>query len=356
MCLKSDGTLLLEHMHAGSKTMKSTSISELRRDIVSGAWVVIATGRGKRPHDFLKQKQPRFNQPKTTCPFERPTPPPFLSYDHEGRMVDRSWWVQVVANKYPALSKGVCAVFQHAGPYEWTAGVGHHELVISQDHQRSLGAMTDREAELVFRAYQARYRSMQNDPCVEYVTIFHNHGRMSGASISHPHSQIIAIPVIPPDVTRSLQGSKEYVTKHNTCVHCLIIDVERKENARIIYQNERFIAIAPFASRSAFEMRIYPKRHGAHFEAMTDTDRLLLANAMRVVLAKLKHGLKNPDFNFFLHTAPTKNAKAFDHYHWHFEIIPKTAIWAGFEIGTGIEISTIAPEAAAAFLRNIKVS
>ncbi len=342
-------------MRVDSNIMKSTSISELRRDIVSGAWVVIATGRGKRPHDFLKQKQSVFNQPKANCPFEKLISPPFLAYDHEGHTTDKNWWVQVTANKYPAFGRGICAVFQRTGPYEWTEGVGHHELVISRDHKKSLGAMTDREAELIFRAYQAHYWAMKDDPCVEYVSIFHNHGRMSGASISHPHSQIIAIPVIPPDIANSLKGSKEYFQKHKTCVHCLIIDAELKENIRIIYQNERFVVVSPYASRSAFEMRVYPKRHGAHFEAITDTDRLMLANAMRTALAKIMIGLKNPDFNFFLHTAPTGDSKDFDHYHWHFEIIPKTAIWAGFEIGTGIEISTIAPEVAAVFLRNIKV-
>ncbi|MEK9194816.1 MAG: DUF4921 family protein [Patescibacteria group bacterium] len=336
--------------------MKSTSVSELRRDIVSGAWVVIATGRGKRPHDFLKQKQTIFNQPKTVCPFENPDSPFFLAYDHEGRMTDENWQVQVIANKYPAFGKGVCAVFQHAGPYEWTEGVGHHEVVISRDHRKSLGMMTDREAELIFRAYQARYLAVRDDPCVEYVSIFHNHGRLAGASISHPHSQIIAIPVIPPDIAHSLKGSKEYTKKNGSCVHCLIIDFELKENVRIIYKNEKFVVVSPYASRSAFEMRVYPRHHEAHFEAITDMDRLLLANAMRTALAKLNVGLKNPDFNFFLHTAPTKDSKALDHYHWHFEIIPKTAIWAGFEIGTGIEISTIAPEVAAKFLRNIKIS
>lgn len=342
-------------MGANHNTMNSTAISELRQDIVSGAWVVIATGRGKRPHDFLKQKQVIFNQPKISCPFENPVPPFFLAYDHEGRTTDKNWWVQVVANKYPAFGKGVCAVFQHAGPYEWTEGVGHHELVISRDHKKSLGAMTDREAELIFCAYQARFLALKDDPCVEYVSIFHNHGRMSGATISHPHSQIIAIPVIPPDIARSLKGSKEYREKHNSCAHCVIVDFELKEHTRVIYSNERFVVTAPYASRSAFEMRIYPKRHGAHFEAITDTDRLLLANAMRIALAKLNLGLNNPDFNFFLHTAPTGASKEFDHYHWHFEIVPKTAIWAGFEIGTGIEISTIAPEVAAKFLRDIKV-
>ncbi len=330
-------------------------ISELRRDIVSGAWVVIATGRGKRPHDFLATRRQKFIQPKKTCPFEAPPTPAILSYDNMGHTTEKNWWAQVIPNKYPAFGKGICAVFKEMGPYEWTEGVGFHELVVSRDHERSLGSMTDQEAELVFRAYQARYHALKDDACVEYVSIFHNHGRLAGATIAHPHSQIIAIPVIPPDIARSLKGSAEYSAAHNICVHCIIMEYELKERVRVVYENERFAVMTPYASKTAFEMRVYPKRHGAHFEDITDADRMLLANAMRTVLAKLSRGLKNPDFNFFLHTAPTGDSHQFDHYHWHFEILPKTAIWAGFEIGTGIEISTIAPEAAAEFLRGVTV-
>ena len=330
-------------------------ISELRRDIVSGAWVVIAIGRGKRPHDFLKQRRPAFVQAKRTCPFEQPPTPALLSYDTTGRTTEAAWWVQVVPNKYPAFGKGICAVFKETGPYEWTEGVGFHELVISRDHDRSLGLMTDREVELVMRAYQVRYLALKDDACVEYVSIFHNHGRLAGATIAHPHSQIIAVPVIPPDVARSLKGSADYSEKHGSCVHCVILEYELKEQVRVVYENERFVVVTPYASKTAFEMRVYPKRHGAHFEIITDNDRLFLANAMRTVLAKLAVGLKNPDFNFFLHTAPTGDSHQFDHYHWHIEILPKTAIWAGFEISTGIEISTISPEAAAEFLRGVKV-
>jgi len=130
---------------------------------------------------------------------------------------------------------------------------------------------------------------------------------------------------------------------------------ELRAKVRLIYQNAHYAVVAPYASRSAFETRIFPKRHQAEFEFIGREERFALADAMRHALGKLWYGLKNPDYNFFLHTAPTSHDHEFDHYHWHFEIIPKTAIWAGFEIGTGIEISVISPEAAAAFLRKIKV-
>ena len=344
-------------------------ISELRRDIVSGDWVVIATGRAKRPHDFLEQKKIPFRQSKKTCPFEVLEKDALLCYSlnsgssprqsglpqRKGGTKNEQWWIEAVPNKFPAFTKGICAVFNRIGPYEWTEGVGAHEVVVTHDHGRPLALMTDKEAELVIRAYQERYHVLSQDDCVQYISIFHNHGRSAGASIAHPHSQIIAIPVVPPDIARSLAGSKRYFHAHKKCVHCVIIAHEAKERARIIYQNEHFVALAPYASRSAFEIRIFPKTHSAHVERMKDDERILFAHTLRISLAKLYHGLNNPDYNFFIHTAPIKDGTRWAHYHWHLEIVPKTAVWAGFEIGTGIEISAISPESAAEFLREIKV-
>lgn len=331
-------------------TFKKNRISELRQDLVSGEWIVIATGRAKRPHEFLKEKREVLHQPKAGCPFEKLHTNSLSVYS-----LDEEWWLEVVPNKYPAFGKGVCALFHRAGPYQWGDGVGFHEIVVTRDHERSIAQMSDEEAELVIRAYQDRYLALKGDDCVEYVAIFHNHGKLSGATISHPHSQIIAIPVIPPDIGRSLKGSAEFFHKNKTCVHCVALRYELKSKERIIYENDSFAVLAPFASKTAFEIRIFPKKHQPHFEVISSVERLLLGNALRVALAKLFWGLKNPDYNFFLHTAPTGDGREFHHYHWHFEILPKTAIWAGFEIGTGIEISSIAPETAAEFLREIKI-
>lgn len=321
------------------------NISELRQDLVSGDWVVIATGRSKRPNDFIVPKRPAFAQPKSTCPFEK----------YFSAVGGSKRWVQTIPNKYPAFNKGICAVFDKKGPYTVTNGAGMHEVVITADHTRSFAAMTDQEAALVVRMYQERFRVLQDDNCVKYISLFHNHGRLAGASLSHPHSQIIAIPVVPPDVASSLAGSERYFAKEKKCVHCVMLQYDLKDKTRLIYQSEHFAAVAPFASRTAFELRIFPKTHQSRFEDIAPDELADFGHMLRVSLAKLYRGLKNLDYNFFLHTAPVKNSHSFEHYHWHFEILPKTVIWAGFEIGTGIEISTIKPESAAAFLRKIKV-
>ena len=332
------------------------SLSEVRQDLVSGDWVVIATGRAKRPHDFLRQKKASFRQPKRTCPFEKPHADALFTLASSGaggKKIER--WVEAIPNKFPAFKRGICNIFHNTGPYQWTDGVGNHEVVITRDHERSIGQMADAEVELVVRAYQERYRAIKRGDCVRYISIFHNHGQGAGATLSHPHSQIIAVPVVPSDIAKSIRGSASHFQERKECVHCVMLKFEQSDKKRLIYENDHCLVFAPFASRLAFEVRIYPKSHLSHFEEASSAEISGVSNALRVSLGKIFKGLANPDYNFFLHTAPVDGSSNFRHYHWHFEILPKTAIWAGFEIGTGIEISTIAPEDAAEFLRKVKV-
>lgn len=329
------------------------NISELRQDLVSGDWVVVATGRAKRPHDFLKIKRKHFSQPKKDCPFENmDNLKILLEYPKTGGKKD--WFVKVIPNKYPAFGKGLCMVERHNGPFNWIDGTGFHEVLVYRDHNRRFAFFTQDELELVLRAYQERFQTLCSQDCVEYILIFHNDGSNAGATLSHPHSQLVAVPIIPPDVAKSISGSKKYFEKHGECVHCVMVNWEKKFQKRIVYENEKFISIAPFVSRSAFEIRIFPKIHQPYFDKLSQEDIHYAADILRVSLRKLYGGLNHPDFNFFIHTSPCRGEQ-YQYYHWHFEILPKTAIWAGFELGTGMEISTISPEAAAEHLRSIKV-
>jgi UDPglucose--hexose-1-phosphate uridylyltransferase len=236
------------------------------------------------------------------------------------------------------------------GPYAVIDGKGFHEVVVFRDPQRNIAHFSQREATDVMRAFRERLIVLKEEPCVGYVSIFQNHGKEAGASVAHPHAQIIALPVIPTDVTRSLEGAKRFYEKNNKTVHTTIIDWERQEKTRIIYENKTMVAFCPFTSRAAFEIRIFPKVPQARFEDFNEANLPDVADALRYSLRMLYDTLEDPAYNFFLHTAPVNHG---DHayYHWHFEILPKTAIWAGFELGTGIEISTLEPERAATFLR-----
>ncbi len=348
------------------KMLKKSYISELRQDIVSGDWVVVAEARSRRPHEFRKLKKSVFETPKSRCQFEDPQKSgnldPLLAYDRnshhlkvKGQDKDySSWFIQVIGNKYPAFGRGICKTILRHGPYTWQEGVGYHEVVITRPHDRGLSRFETEEVEIVLKTYRQRFLDLRSDACVDYISVFHNAGKEAGASISHPHSQLIAIPVIPPDVFRSLRGSQDFFERNKKCVHCFMIAWEKKARERILFENDEFIVFIPFAPRVSCETRIFPKKHSPHFWMIDDESLPFAAEALRQALARLNKGLGNPDYNFFIHTAPVKG-NTFEHYHWHIEILPKTAIWAGFELGTGIEVSVVKPEEAAKFLRSIKV-
>ncbi len=329
--------------------------SELRSGPISHDWVIIATGRGKRPETFKKEKREEFVAPKKTCPFchiEKEKAILVFSRGKRARnhKMPRDWSTLVVPNKYPALVHSDKLNERSVGPYKKMDGVGYHEVVITKDHSKSLGQFSLNQVKEVIDVYHERYLDLMNEPFVKYVSIFHNHGKEAGASIYHPHSQIIASPVIDPDLNRAVLTAKEYYRKNRKIVYCQMNEWEREARERVVFENKEFLVICPFVSKAAFEMIISPKKHMPYFERVTDENKRYFAEALQASLHKLYKGLDNPAYNFYLHTAPCDGQK-YDFYHWHFTILPKTATLAGFELGTGIEISTIEPEVAAAYLR-----
>lgn len=329
----------------------SGSSPELRKDLVSGEWVLIAAGRSRRPDEFAHATREK-PQPKASCPFEDPqktNSDPLLWYPHpESTAKDdlQEWFVQVIQNKYPALiqhGSHTCATKEQHGIYKRMRGVGYHEVIITKPHERSLGEMSVEEASLVVRAYRERYAALDSDPCVAYILIFHNHGKEAGASISHPHSQLIALPIIPPDVKRSFRGSERYAKEFDACIHCAMIASELHEKKRIVYENDDFLVLAPYASRTSFELRIYPKAHDPHFELISEEKIRTCAAALVHALGRLHAVLNDPAYNFFIHTTPA-NANDVMHYHWHIEILPKTSVPAGLELGTGVDVVVMPPE------------
>lgn len=329
------------------KISKNGAVSELRRDLVTGNWVVVAKGRADRPH--MDRFGPQAHDAIETCPFENPqksgNAEPVLIYRNSD-----DWSLQVIPNKYPAFAGGVCDAITQVGPYSVQDGRGFHEVIITRDHYKHLAFLESGQVEEIFRAYQERYLALKGAECVKYIAIFHNHRKEAGASLSHPHSQLIAISVIPSDARRSLRGASMFYQKHNKCVHCAMLDWEKEEKTRIVAESEHFIAICPFISRDAYEVRIFPQNHSAHFEVLEEKKMSALAEIFSLIFRRFNETLNNPPYNFYLHTAPI-DGKNYPQYHWHFEIHPKVEINAGFELGTGIELSTVEPERAAKILR-----
>lgn len=324
--------------------------SELRQDPVSGDWIVIAPGRAKRARDLiLKKSVKRKRAAKSGCPFEdleESGNKPIITYPNK-----KKWAVAVIENKYPAvMHSDRCHGISRQGPFSTTPTVGHHDVIITEEHDENFPALSRERANLVFQSFRDRYLMLHSDECLAYISIFHNWGPKAGASVYHPHYQLIAIPVVPPDVQHSLNGSARYFEENKKCVHDVMIEWEKKQKIRIVYENEGAIAFTPFVSRNPFEVRIFPKKHLPFFENTYDQDMASVVDALQNVLKKIQKNLKDPDYNFFIHTAPIKDKDKYGHYHWHIEIIPKITIQAGFELGTGVEINVVAPDEAARIL------
>lgn len=344
--------------------MANKELSEIRQDPVSHDWVIIATGRSRRPEDFkYKSKRTEEDNPQK-CVFCKKDA--FEDPAKSGNVVvatvfsknnQEEWQIKVIENKYPLLKGDKCGLVINHGPYEVQPGAGHHEVVITRDHFRSLGQMSQEEIEKVVAIYQERYQFLSKFDCSRYILIFHNHGREAGASIAHPHSQIIAVPVMPGDAARSLIGSKNHYREKGECIHCAMIDWERKEKKRVIFENEQMILFAPYVPRTAFELRIYPKKHSAYFEKMDDSQKKDLAETLRQGLGRLYSALDDISYNFFIHTSPVyKNREHADYYHWHVEILPRASTPpAGFELGTDIDVSAVDPNEVAEYLRDVSL-
>lgn len=332
-----------------TKKVATPSESELRQDIVTGDWVVIATGRAKRPEDFVSPPRAE-DDPNVNDPFfdlrASGQEEPVLLYTKQ----DGDWSLAVIPNKFPAFTRGRAPRDLSEGPYFAMSGVGYHEVIITRDPEKSLALLELWQVAEVVDAYHDRYLSLMSKKSVNSIQIFHNHGKESGASISHPHSQLMAIPVVSPYLRLELDGAELYHKNNRENVYQVIAEYESKERTRIVFENEHFLVFCPFASRSAFETWILPKSDSPYFERIGDDEKLALAEAFKKALFPIWKGLGNPAYNFYLHTAPC-DGKDYPHYRWHFEILPRTSIWGGFELANGIEVSTIPPEKAAEFLR-----
>jgi len=328
--------------------------SELRLDLVSKDWVIIATGRAKRPSSFKKEKKAVLKGAKKDCPFCKinTQKDPTLIFSKGKRIPFRGWdsfpkdWSLV---SYPAFSPyNKLEKRTENSLYQRMNAVGFHEVIVTRDHKKQIAQFSLEEVEEVFEAYQSRYLDLKDKEFVNYISIFHNHGEQAGASIAHPHSQIITTPLVDSDLNTALKNAKSFFNKKKECIYCKMNKWELESRERVVFENKDFLVVCPFASKKAFQVIVSPKKHSPHFEDLKE--KKALAEAFREALRRLYKGLGDPAYNFYLHTAPCDN-KEHNYYHWHWTIIPATSISAGFEIGTQMEISTIEPEKAAEYLR-----
>ena len=331
---------------------------EVRLNRITGDWVIIATERAKRPEEFARKKERKeLSGYVATCPFcvgnEDQTPPETFSLMGS----DGNWSVRSVPNKFSALSSEGIIIKKKTDFKQYISGVGLHEVIIeTPEHNKTTALLPLSHIEQILTAYKNRLLAFYEDPRVEHVIIFKNHGQSAGTSLEHPHSQIVGTPVFPGQVMTRLEGAMRnyYYVDYRECIYCTYMKGEMKEEERIVSENESFVAFVPYAALSPFHTWIFPKRHSACFGLTTDKEIGKLAEILRDILLRLYIGLENPDFNYVLRSLSSQGADA-KYFHWYISVVPRITHAAGFELGTGMYINTALPEESAQFLRQVNI-
>ncbi len=325
---------------------------EFRQNKATKEWVIVSPERSKRPSDFAGEIEKKAPLPSHDegCPFcvghEDKTPPPVYVFPKKGE-----WQVRVVPNKFAALKADLATTRTWVGSFLAVKGFGIAEVVIeSPQHNKDIVNMSLGEVGSILTSYRERHIEIAKNENINLITIFRNHGILAGTSLEHPHSQIIATPIVPPHVRYPIEQAILHFDKYGTCVFCESIEEERRQKERIVIDTDLFVAFCPFAARSPFEVRIFPKRHMPSFMSIDDEEIQELAWLLREVLSRVHGCLGNPDYNYVIRSSPIGDEDT-RHLHWYLVIIPKITTPAGFEIGSGIYINIVPPEESARYLR-----
>ncbi|MBI5123969.1 MAG: galactose-1-phosphate uridylyltransferase [Candidatus Omnitrophica bacterium] len=332
-------------------------MNELRREPVTGRWIVTYLDRIPAVKDFMIESNEKKGQ--ATCPFcwgkEKETPPEILVNRKYGPPNSPNWTLRVVSNKFPALRIEGDLNKEGIGVFDMMNGIGAHEVIIeTPDHFKDTADLTYQEAEEVIWAYMARSIDLRRDKRFKYILIFKNYGKIAGASLEHCHSQLIALPIVPKRVHEELEGAAAYYNYKERCVFCDLIREEQDERERVIYEDERVIGFCPYVSRFPYEIWIMPKKHMSDLTILDRDTVPSVAKALRDCLLRVKKYLGDPAYNFIVHTSPINGHERED-YHWHIEIMPKLVKVAGFEWGSGFYINPVPPDMAAKNLLSVKL-
>ncbi|XZN93758.1 MAG: galactose-1-phosphate uridylyltransferase [Microcoleus sp.] len=331
-------------------------MSELRQNLITRDWVIIATERAKRPDQFANHK-------KITefLPSHRPDCPFCVGNEEDGTLEtfclgDRAdWKVRAIRNKYPALSPTAEGLRISSGIHRRMSGMGIHEVIVEHPrHDLTTALLSIEEVENILVVYRQRYLEIRKYPHIETIIIFKNHGESAGTSLEHPHSQIAATPVVPSQFRSRIDETIRYFDDTGECLFCRTLEDELAAGERVIFESKHFVAFIPYAALSPFHIWIFPRRHASSFDDITDPEISDLADTLKTVLAKLYYGLNNPDYNYNIRSVPTAE-QGTKYFHWYIAIIPRVSKQAGFELGSGMFINTALPEESAGFLRSILI-
>ncbi len=331
------------------------SMPELRQNLLTREWVIIAKERARRPEEFKSKKEKKeLPEYKKECPFcpgnEKMTP-----YESFTIQEKKGWKVRVIPNKFPALASEGKRDRHIEGIHRFMSGVGIHEVIIESPlHNLTTALMPVEDVRNILVAYRERYLKILKDERIEMIIIFKNHGESAGTSLEHPHSQLIGTPLVPTMIRYRNEEAMRYFDDTGECVGCKIIKEELTARKRIVWESEYFVAFIPYGAYSPFHTWLFPRRHVSSFGSILDKELEDLASVLKTVLAKLYHGLDDPDFNYCIRSIPSDIGQM-DYLHWYISIIPRLTRTAGFELGSGMFINTSVPEESAGFLREMNI-
>ncbi len=328
---------------------------QLRQNIITNEWVVIAPERSKRPSDFVHEEAVKANS-KATDPF-------IISGDHYKHTRLRGFEtdnVYVIRNKYPVFIENDAKVSPRTHRmedsfYGMRPSTGGHDVLVIKDADTNIYSFTKQEWFELFEMAKRRYVYWRKNESVEHTMLIYNNGANAGASITHPHAQIFAANIIPNQIVREMAGAEQYFINNGKNVFADLIFHENKEKERVIAENDEFIAFTFYAARFPFETWILPKEDYAHFEDTPATYIHSLAQIMEDVMTRFGRVLKKPALNFYLHDLP-ESIKESDYFRWHIEITPRVGTYGGYELGSGVVVNTMGPEDAAEYLRKSRIT
>ncbi len=329
---------------------------ETRKDRITKQWVAFAPTRSDRPHRTDRDAAsdtPDHEAPVEGCPFcpghEDMLPSVLWELD---TAPNRSWCTRAVPNKFPALTPGAPAPASPSSPlYSSRQSRGRQEVIIDTPaHHRSPAHFSADEMDALLQTYLARYRAVREADDDLLPILFRNHGPAAGASIDHPHSQLMALSFAPPRIRREEDAAEARHDELGRCPYCAMIDAELETEARLVRATDAFVVFVPYAAREPYEMWILPRRHTPELGRMTEAERQALAPVLQDALWRLDTCLDDPDYNYFFRTALTYNTDA-PHLHWSLRIRPRRSVEAGFEQCTDVRVNPSIPERDASVLR-----
>ncbi len=317
-------------------------MNQLRLYPLTGRWVVVSTDRSTRPRAFaprIASIQADTSRPCPFCPGNEESLSPTL----EVPAADGSWMVRVVPNLYPAFEGNAPFVVTNRGPIftQATAGGTHEVLVLSPSHQDSWSMLSDEQTAAVMTAISDRIAEHADMRGLRYTQAIVNAGREAGASIEHPHGQLLGMSFVPRELVEEQAGFARFAGR---CLLCTTVDAEENVGHRVVYSDERVVVICPFWSGSPFEMLVLPRAHGPHLHHSAPGELVAVGKALKVALGSLRDVVGDIAYNLVFHSAPYR---APEPYHWHVHVVPKLTTVAGFELGTGVLINIVNPEQAA---------